>query len=424
MAKGTIVQSHFDVIVIGGGAAGMMAATTASAQGLRVLVIEKNKRLGEKLRITGGGRCNTTNATFDLREMLRHYKDAEQFLFSPFSQFGVQDTFNFFEHNGLPLVVQDRNRAFPYTEKANDVALLFERLLTQNSVTVLTNTKILKIHHTTGKIEGIETNNGFYTADAYILATGGVSHPETGSTGDGFTWLTDLGHTIVQPTPSLVPIKTADAWMHRLSGTSLDKCKIVFFCDNQKKFTETGKVLFTHFGLSGPMILNLSHKVQDLLHTGNVTIKIDCFPGIDQSDVERDLIQLFDTNKNKSIKNVLPHIVPSGIARAVLELLDGVVDANTKVHSITKEERRAILGHLKGLPGTITDLAGYETAIVADGGVILNEIDTKTMRSKIISNLFIVGDLLHINRPSGGYSLQLCWTTGYVAGISASLQRD
>lgn len=419
MAKGTVTETYFDVIVIGGGAAGMMAAVTASSRGLRVLVIEKNKRLGEKLRITGGGRSNITNATFDLREMLEKYGDAEQFLFSPFSQFGVQDAFDFFERHGLPLVVQARNRAFPHTERATDVALLFEKLLKENSVTVLTNTKILKIHQQAGKIAGIETSNGSYAATSYILATGGVSHPETGSTGDGFTWLTDLGHTVMKPTPSLVPIKTSDTWMHRLSGLSLDKCTITFFCDDQKKFTETGKTLFTHFGLSGPMILNLSHKVQDLLHAGVVTLRIDCFPGIDQSDVERDLIKLFDSNKNKSIKNVLPQIVPNGIARAVLELLDGLVDANKKVHSITKDERKAILGRLKGLPGTVTDLAGFETAIVADGGVVLNEIDTKTMRSQIISNLFVVGDLLHINRPSGGYSLQLCWTTGYVAGKNA-----
>jgi len=421
MAHKSLGQSlqQYDVIVIGGGAAGMMAAVTAALNGKRVLLLEKNIRLGEKLRITGGGRCNITNATFNIRELLKHYGTASDFLYSPFSQFGVQDTFDFFAQHKLPLVIQDRNRAFPRTEKASDVATLFERLLQEHSVTVLTNTKILNIQHTAGKIEKVETSNGAFIADAYILATGGMSHPETGSTGDGFRLLADMGHTIVQPTPSLVPIKTADAWMHHLSGSALDKCKITFFCNNQKKFGQTGKVLFTHFGLSGPMILNLSHKVQDLLHAGLVTLEIDCFPGIDQSDVERNMIELFDANKNKSIKNVLPQMVPSGIARAVLELLEGVIEPDKKVHSITKDERKAIVGRLKALPGTVTDLAGFDTAIVADGGVILNEIDTKTMRSKIISNLFVVGDLLHINRPSGGYSLQLCWTTGYVAGKHA-----
>lgn len=408
----------YDVIVIGGGASGMMAASVARAQGKRVLLVDKNKTLGAKLSITGGGRCNITNAEYDIHKLLAHYGEAMDFLYSPFAAFGVKDTFSFFESRGLPLVVQARNRAFPATEKASDVVSVLVRDLQKHHVTVKTKCTVKKILRSGNQITGIETNLGTFRATSYILATGGVSHPETGSTGDGFDWLSDLGHTVADPTPTIVPLAVADDWITSLPGVSLSFMKITFFLDGKKSFAKTGKILFTHFGLSGPLILNSSSQVASLLESGQVHATIDAFPDTDHGALDIRMVKLFDANKNKILKTVFKDIAPAGTAEAIQTLVPDI-DFTTKVHTVSKEHRKQLVHLLKALPVTITHLMGYDRAVVADGGVTLTEIDTKTMRSLKYSNLFITGDLLHINRPSGGYSLQLCWTTGYVAGMAA-----
>jgi len=409
---------EYEVIVIGGGASGMMAAGRAAERGKRVLLLEKNAVLGKKLKITGGGRCNVTNAEEDIHLMLKNYGKAAKFLYSPFSQFGVSNTFSFFEKLGLPLVVQARKRAFPRTERALDVFHSLEKYLKKGKVTVLIGAKVSRIIKEKNRITGILAGGVTYTADSYIMATGGLSHPETGSTGDGFNWLKALGHNVVVPTPSVVPLETKERWGHLLSGISLTFMKITFFVDGVKKFSKKGKLLFTHFGLSGPLILNTAGIVGDLLHTGTVTAHIDAYPDTDHGALEKKLIKIFDANKNKIIKNIADDIVPHGMAE-VIWLLVPTVCPDTKVHSITKEQRKVLVGTLKALPVTIIRLMGYDKAIVTDGGVPLTEIDTKTMRSALFKNLFITGDLLHINHPSGGFSLQLCWTTGFVAGSHA-----
>ena len=439
-------MNHYDVIVIGGGAAGMMAAGIAAQAGKRVLVVEKNKRVGEKLRITGGGRCNITNAESDIHKFLEKYGENNKFLYSPFSQFSNKDTFDFFEKLGLPLVTQGLGRVFPYTEKAVDVCNALETFMQSGNVTVLTKSPVTKILQTEGSpsyqegvaealrgrgsleerggarsgvLKGVVSNGITYTADSYILATGGVSHPETGSTGDGFKWLKDLGHTIVEPTPSIVPVSVSDTWIKSLAGKSFDDVKITFFVNTKgikrKSFSKQGRILATHFGLSGPMILNSANQIADLLHEGSVTAEINLFPGKDLGAIERQIIELFDANKNKSFKTVFKELVPVGMGSGIIELVD-FIEHDLKVHSITKESRKQLVKLLTALPVHITDLMGFDRAVIADGGIPLEEIDTKTMRSKVIENLFITGDLLHVNRPSGGYSLQLCWTTGFVAG--------
>jgi len=408
----------YDVIVVGGGASGMMSAGRAGALGKKVLLIEKNKALGQKLRITGGGRCNVTNATYDTRAFLQNYGVAAPFLSSPFSQFGIKDTFTFFEGLGLPLVVQALNRAFPHTERATDVVNVLLKYMKQGKVTIKSATTVKKIIHKNGKVEGIVAGGVTYKAESYILATGGVSHPETGSTGDGFDWLRDLGHKVKAPTPSIVPLEVSDAWVHKLSGKSMDKIKITFYLEGKKQLSLVGRILFTHFGLSGPLILNSASKVGDWLQSGTVTASVDAFPNLDIGALDRELTKVFDQNKNKILKNVLKEIVPEGTTPGIAMLLSDL-DLETKVHSITKIQRRKIVDTLKALPIHVTNLMGYDKAVVADGGVVLSEIDTKTMRSKLFSNLYITGDLLDINRPSGGYSLQACWTSGFVAGTNA-----
>jgi predicted Rossmann fold flavoprotein len=420
----------YDVIVIGGGASGMFAAIMAAKQGKSVVILEKNKSMGEKLKITGGGRCNITNAEPDLRTFLKFYGPAADFLYSPFSQFAQADTFTYFESRKLPLVVQARKRAFPHTEKSLDVFLTMKRHLDELGVLCKTGHAVKKIIRDGNRITGVETSQGLFRAKSYVLATGGMSHPETGSTGDGFNWLTELGHTVKAPTPTIVPLEVADEWVKALSGVSLSFMKITFFAEEReeksdpersrrvKKFSKTGKILFTHFGLSGPLILNLSSKVSDLLQAGVVTAAIDLFPDTNLGALEDRFIKLFDANKNKLLRTVFPEIAPEGTAKVLMDMMSDI-DFETKVHSVTREDRKKMVHLMKALPITVTGLMGYDRAVVADGGVTLSEIDTKTMRSKVIKNLLVTGDLLHINRPSGGFSLQLCWTTGYVAGMHA-----
>ncbi|MCC6520781.1 NAD(P)/FAD-dependent oxidoreductase [Candidatus Nomurabacteria bacterium] len=408
-------QYDYDVIVVGGGASGMMAAGRAGSLGKRVLLLEKNTTLGKKLAISGGGRCNITNATYDIRALLERYGQAKDFLFSPFSQFGVEDTFTFFTLLGLPLVVQAQQRVFPQTEKASDVVRVLHEYLKKNNVTIETGVLVEKILFEKHLITGIQTTDRVYRAKKYIIATGGVSHPETGSTGDGFAWLRTLGHTVKDPTPTIVPIGTRDTWSHALSGVSLADMKITVFLDGKKQFHKRGGLLFTHFGLSGPLILNLSGTVWDMLQSGQVTGQIDMYPDKDIGTLDADFVAHFELHKNKTLKNTLKDIVPLGMVPGIVILLSHL-DFDKKVHSVTKEERRMLIGTLKALPVHITELLGFDKAVIADGGVILEEIDMKTMRSKVCDNLYVTGDLLHVTRPSGGYSLQLCWTTGFVAG--------
>ncbi len=410
-----MVTPDYDVIIVGGGASGMMAAGVAASRGKKVLVLERNAKMGEKLRISGGGRCNILNAEKDEKKLLAHYGSAEQFLYSSFAQFGMKDCYDFFESRGLPLVVQGNNRAFPKSEKAVDVVIALDTYMAEGKVRVKTRTQTDEILFSDNAITGVVAAGKTYTATSYLIATGGLSHPETGSTGDGFRWLTTLGHSVKPPTPTIVPVKVRESWVKRLSGKSLPDVKITFFVSGTKKAAKTGTLLCTHFGLSGPTILNAASDIGDYLQEGPVTASIDLFPTMDLGILDKHLTNIFDENKNKLLRNVFKLLTPPGTTDVILSLIDSI-DIDTKVHSILKTERRALAEHLKALPVTIDGLMGFDKAVVADGGVPLDEVDMRTMRSTKFSNLFLTGDILNIPRPSGGYSLQLCWTTGYVAG--------
>ncbi len=407
----------WDVIIMGGGASGMMAAAVSASRSLSVLIVDKNTALGEKLKITGGGRCNITNNEPDIHKLLKVYGEGAPHLYSPFSIFGVKDTFTYFETRGLPLVVQARNRVFPASEKAVDVFNVLYKELIKNKVEIRTNCIVSNIIHNDNKIININTNQGQFYAKSFILATGGMSHPETGSTGDGYKFLEVLGHTITEPTPDIVPIEIKEDWVKSLAGTTLSFMKITFCLNGKNQFSKKGKILFTHFGLSGPLILNSANKINILLEKGEVTAFIDLYPDTNNSLLEDRIIKVFDLNKNKILKTIIKEFVPEGMAQALQKVIN-FVDLETKVHSITKEERRMIVKLLKALPITVVGLMGYDRAVVVNGGVSLSEIDMKTMRSKLYENLYVTGDLLHLNRNSGGYSLQICWTTGYIAGMS------
>ena len=407
----------YDVIVIGGGAAGMMAAGRAAELGKHVLILEKNAKLGAKLAISGGGRCNILNAEADEHRLLAYYGDGGKFLYSSFSKFGMEDAYRFFEAHGLPLKVEARKRAFPKSEKAADVVATLKKYMAEGKVEVRLNSPVERVVASGGRIEHVIVNGEKLSARSYVLATGGVSHPETGSTGDGFTWLTELGHTVQKPTPTIVPLRASETWVRKLAGISIADMKLTFFVDGKRAFAERGALLFTHFGLSGPLILNAAGKVADLLQAGEVSAGIDTRPDTDLGILDREITATFDANKNKLLKNVFADLAPVGTGAVLLSLID--IDPEKRVHSVTKEERRKLAELLKALPVSITGLMGFDRAVVADGGVPPSEIDTKTFCSQKVDNLFITGDLLHIRRPSGGYSLQLAWTSGYVAGSHA-----
>lgn len=409
-------SATYDLIVIGGGASGMMTAGRAAELGARVLVIEKNRQLGKKLSITGGGRCNVTNAELDVRAFLENYGDAKEFFFSPFSQFSAKDTLTFFEERGLPLVIEARKRAFPETQQATDVRDVLVRDLKKNDVEIRTNTKVTEVKKNEDGTFTVETKKGEPVTGTFLaIATGGLAAPETGSTGDGFYFLETLDHTINEPNPNIVPLTTDAKWVHKISGVTLSFMKISFIQDEKVKLKKTGKILFTHFGISGPLVLNSSSEVVKLLEEGPVTASIDMFPDTNEGELDRRIWNLFEKNKNKLVKNILSDILPKNMVVAVLSQEDiNLIDRH--VNEVTKDERKALVKKIKNLDFEITGTLGFDKAVIADGGVIPEEVDFKTMQSKLHPNLYLLGDILHVNRPSGGFSLQLCWTTGFVAG--------
>lgn len=410
----------WDVVVIGGGPSGMMAAGVAAETGSKVLLIEKNETLGKKLLITGGGRCNVTNSEFDDRKLLQKFKDNGKFLFSAFSEWSVKETLDFFHLRGMETKVENELRTFPVSNSAQSVWNVLVDYLKKQNVTILSNSPVVEIVQENNKLTGVKLKNKkIILAKSIVLATGGISRPETGSTGDGYEWLKRIGHTVVLPTPSLVPVATKDKWVKRVAGVSLSNIKVTLFQNNEKQLVvKPAKILFTHVGLSGPSILNLSKDIGDLLKYGEVIISLDLFSTLDHGMLNTKLQELFKEHDKKKFRNALSSLVPPALAPIIVEL--SKIDPEKQCNSVTREERLKLVELLKGVKLEVKKLLGVEKAIIASGGVSLEEVDFKTMRSRLFPNLYLVGDILDIDRPSGGYSLQICWTTGFVAGKSAS----
>lgn len=404
----------WDVVVVGGGPAGMIAAGRAAELGRSVLLLEKNQILGKKLLLTGGGRCNFTNNKPTLRALVMEYQESAQYLFSAFSQFGPTETIEFFNRLGVECKEEENGRVFPVSNKAETILSALIKYLKENKTQVQTSASVIDISRENDVFRINLQNDQPIYAKACVVATGGKANPRTGSTGEGFKWLKNLGHEIIESRPALVPVQLSDYWAKDLSGVVAKEVELSLVQKKKKVLSANGDLLFTHFGITGPMVLNASKKVGELLKEDKVIINVNLLPARNEEELKKDLQKLLDDEAKKKIKNALGQMIPKALAPILLGLAG--VDGEIFCHSVTKEMRQKILELIKSLPLHVSALIGEEQAIYSHGGVLANEVDFKTMASRLIPNLFIVGDVLDIERRSGGYSLQLCWTTGYIAG--------
>ncbi|MCX6795554.1 MAG: NAD(P)/FAD-dependent oxidoreductase [Candidatus Falkowbacteria bacterium] len=402
----------YDLIVIGGGPAGMMAASRAAERGARVLLLEKNKRLGIKLLTTGHGRCNLTNL-IGFREMIKAFGDQGKFLFSAFSQFTPEDTITFFRNLGIETKIEENNRVFPVSDRAIDVLQALMKYLNSGKAEIIFEAEVSKIIIEKDKISNIEIADGRkFFAENYLISTGGKSYPTTGSTGDGYGWLKDVGHKIIKTHPALTPVVVDNDTARELEGISLKDVKFIFKKDDQIIDSRLGDAIFTANGLSGPAIFAASGAVARALP--GIQLIIDFFPGKSFDEIDVWLRDSFLKAKNKQIKNVLIELLPERLISKIL--VNAKIKLETEVNQITKIDRQIICHALKEFELKISDVVGYHKAMVTTGGVDLSEIDPKTMRSKIIKNLLVAGEVLNLDGPTGGFNLQLCWSTGRLAG--------
>lgn len=414
----------YDVIVIGGGPAGMIAAGKAGENGARVLLLEKNEQLGRKLLLTGNGRCNITHAEFDNSELVKSLGKKGKFLFSALNAFGPAKVMEFFATLSVPVKIEKSGKVFPVSDKASDVLQALEEYLKKNGVEVLKRANVsgfeMEKNDNEKKIKGVISNGKTIRADKFILATGGRSYPVTGSTGDGYIWARAFGHTITIPQPSLVPLKIREDWIKELQGVSLKDVKISLTQNDNKKIeNQIGDLIFTHFGVSGPAILNLSRTLAELEKSDDhFFLSIDLKPEMDKKELDTVIQEYFARNVNKNINNCLSEFVSQKLAKTILQLTG--IPAEKKINIITKEERLCIINLIKEMRLTIAGNTGFAQAMVTRGGVNLKEVDSRNMQSKIIANLFLAGEVLDLDGPTGGYNLQIAWSTGYAAGIGCA----
>ena len=412
------------VIVIGGGPAGMFAAYFAAKNGHKVILLEQNEKLGKKLYITGKGRCNITNAS-DMEDLFANVCSNEKFLYSAFYSYTNEQVIEFFESYGLRTKVERGNRVFPVSDHSSDVIATLSRALKDVGVEVKLHTKVIKLlteeyHDDKQIVNGVRLENGTsMIADAVVLATGGISYPSTGATGDGYRFAESLNHKIVEPTPSLVPFEIQENWVTEMQGLALKNVAITIEREGKKVYTDFGEMLFTHFGVSGPMILSASASIKpayfkDFEH--EMTLKIDLKPALDKDQLDKRILKDFEEAKNKQYKNSIQKLLPSKMIPIIIELSG--IDPDKKVNEITKEERMKLVDLLKGLPMTIIGLRGWNEAIITKGGVAVKNVNPSTMESKLVNGLYFAGELLDLDAMTGGYNLQIAWSTGYLAGTS------
>lgn len=403
------------VLVIGGGAAGMMAAYAAGMCGHEVTLLEQNEKLGKKIYITGKGRCNFTNAS-PLEEIMQAVVSNPKFLYSAFYTFSNDAVMDFFENQGMPYKIERGNRAFPVSDHASDVIRALERAMKEQDVRIRLHTQVRELLIEDDKATGVLlTDGGKIMADSLILATGGLSYPTTGSTGDGHTMAKNSGHKIVTPRPALVPLTTKEEYILRMQGLSLKNVSLKIKDEKRVIYDAFGEMLFTHFGVSGPLVLSAS-SVLSRHFPREYQAYIDLKPALSEEVLNERLLREFSERPNQHIKAVFQQLLPAKMIPVMIELSQ--ISMDKPVNAITKEERRRLVGLFKAFPFTITGTRGFKEAIITQGGVSVKDIDSATMESKRIKDLYLVGELLDLDALTGGYNLQIAWSTGYLAGIS------
>ncbi len=409
------------VIVVGGGPAGMFAAIAAAENGHEVTLLEKNEKLGKKLYITGKGRCNITNAG-DMDALFDNVMTNSKFLYSAFYTYDNQKVIDFFEENGLPTKIERGNRVFPVSDHSSDVIATLQKVLKAKNVEIRLYTRVeTLLTENSGEMEqkvvGVRLSDGKeLPADGVILATGGFSYQTTGSTGDGYRFAREVGHSVTEIHPSLVPFYAVESYVKEMQGLSLKNVRVRIRDGKKLLYDEFGEMLFTHFGVSGPLILSASAAIKPALTKKQLPMEIDLKPALTEEQLDQRLLREFEEAKNKQFKNSIGHLFPTKMIPVMLEL--GGIDPEKKVNEITREERQGFIRLIKAFPVTLNGLRDFNEAIITRGGVKVKEVNPSTMESKLVKNLYFCGELLDLDAMTGGYNLQIAWSTGYLAGNS------
>ncbi|SHJ84525.1 hypothetical protein SAMN02745165_03332 [Malonomonas rubra DSM 5091] len=408
----------YDLIVIGGGPAGMFAAGFAALNGAQVLLLEKNRRCGAKVLITGKGRCNITNSENEPLRFVEHFGRQGKALLTALYAFSVEDTIDFFEQRGLKLQIERGGRVFPAGGGAVEVQKLLQRFVVDSGVELLCDCEVKGFVTTGQQIDAVQTDRGDFVAAQYLIATGGLSYPETGCTGDGYDWAQQFGHKLVEPQAALMPLTLAEDWTGDCCDLNLKNVKLTAKREGRSIAERFGEAFFTRNGIGGPIVLDMSPEVRDALKKGAVTLHLDLKPAVENELFDKRLQREFAELSNKDFRNSLGKLLPKSMIPLFIELSE--IDPYKKCHSITRGERKKLLDLFKDLTLHVTGHEGMKKAIVTSGGVSLKDIDMRTMRSKKVDNLYFAGEVIDLDGPTGGFNLQVCWSTGYLAGVSAA----
>lgn len=407
-------MSH--VIIIGGGAAGMMAGIWAARCGHQVEIFEKNEKCGKKVYITGKGRCNLTNAG-DMEDVLNSIVTNKKFMYSALNQFTNYDVMGMFDELGLAIKVERGNRVFPESDKSSDVIRVLVQELNRLGVTLHYNMAVKSIGVKNKAFSYVETENGKkHTADALIVATGGRSYMATGSTGDGYEFAKSMGHTVTKLTPALVPFNAAEEYVKELQGLSLRNIGVRIMDGEKEVYSDFGELLFTHFGVSGPTVISASSMLTDRIAKAPLRLYIDLKPALDDKQLNERILRDFSENKNKALKNALDQLYPKKFIPVIIHLSG--IDENKKINEISKAERASLVNLTKNFPVTLTGLRGYNEAIITQGGISVKEINPSTMESRLVKGVYFAGEVLDVDAVTGGFNLQIAWSTAYAAACA------